>query len=137
MRAADGGQVFVELTKGPSFDGGELFEFEGLVQSPNTIREESRTSYGERFGKLALNRRRAFLCPKPYQVVHLAAAFCKLFPAAQLRAKPDILHGPAYPLMPAIVVCRLLNVQRALQACIWPISRRLPMSWPWVLWRVL
>ena len=50
VKAADGGIVFVELTKGPAFDGGIFYEFEGRVLSPNTVREESRTSYGTTFG---------------------------------------------------------------------------------------
>ena len=54
VKAADGGVVIVELTKGPAFDGSQFFEFEGLVQSPNTLREESRTSYGSSFGAILL-----------------------------------------------------------------------------------
>ena len=54
VTAADGGVVIGELTKGPAFDGSVFFEFEGWVQSPNTMREESRTSYGSSFGELLI-----------------------------------------------------------------------------------
>lgn len=75
VKAADGGIVTVELTKGPNFDGAIIYEFVGWVQTPNTMREESRTSHGSNFGRpssadiLVLKSRDATLALQP---VHYA-----------------------------------------------------------------
>lgn len=55
VKAADGGIVTVELTKGPNFDGAIFYEFVGWVQTPNTMREESRTSHGSNFDLTTYN----------------------------------------------------------------------------------
>ncbi|KAK9805366.1 hypothetical protein WJX73_007296 [Symbiochloris irregularis] len=68
MKAADGGMVTVELTKGPHFDGGEFWEFEGVVQSPTSVKEESRTSYGDRFDLATYNEVCRLSCDKYTQV---------------------------------------------------------------------
>ena len=48
VKAADGGTVKVQLTNGPSFDS-PFYEFEGVVQTPEQIREISRSSFGGTF----------------------------------------------------------------------------------------
>ena len=50
IRAADGGLVKVELTNGPNFDGGRIFEFDGVVKTPENMTEVSRTNFGDNFG---------------------------------------------------------------------------------------
>ena len=48
VKAADGGMVAVELANGNSFDG-QFYEFEGTVQTPVQMREDSRASFGSSF----------------------------------------------------------------------------------------
>ena len=50
VKAADGGMVSVDLVHGPSFDG-QYYEFDGIVQTPDQIREVSRASFGSSFSE--------------------------------------------------------------------------------------
>lgn len=50
VKAADGGHVDVELT-GPSGFNTPFVQFQGVVTSPTSLREESRIDFGSNFGE--------------------------------------------------------------------------------------
>ena len=52
VKAADGGHVYVELAGPPAFNT-PFVEFQGVVTSPTSIREESRRDFGSNFGEIS------------------------------------------------------------------------------------
>lgn len=54
IKAADGGIVTVELRENNSTFETPYCEFQGIVTSPNSLKEESRTHFGGSFGEITL-----------------------------------------------------------------------------------
>ena len=59
LKAADGGTVWVTLKNGDTNIATPYVEFEGMVDSPSSIQETSRSNFGATFGMLLLDTRKA------------------------------------------------------------------------------
>ena len=55
VKTCDGAQVTVELLNGNTAFSTPFVEFQGLVTSASSLREESRTDFGANFGELFYN----------------------------------------------------------------------------------
>lgn len=116
LKAADEQTVHVNLA-GPA-PGGIYVEFEGIVESPNTIKEESHTLFSENFGGWLRQRARAWA--RAVELQQCAASCCQraprclLVPSLRRCAQPSLQPGDNSAETP--LPRRPGQLQRALQA---------------------